>query len=295
MIETSGFPSRRATCRAFALAAIVLGAALAAAGPASAVPASGATAPLGAGAVSTFASFAEDGAPTAIGVRFEAAALDGLPEEPNMTSRCFDMDGDGAIGAGECLGDYEVRLPLPPEAASRDEFPFKWAMINWNPAGHMPPAWGLPHFDLHFMIAPEAEIDAIRVGSCGEHIDCEDFKRATMPVHARYIHPDHINVDGAVAMMGNHLIDRASPELQEGGEPFTHTYIYGSNDGRLIFQEVMLTRDHMLSKASGCTPIKQPEAWQTAGWYPTEYCIRHDLATGAHEVTLEGFELREAT
>ena len=290
MTETWSLPPKRATCRAILLSAIVL----AAAGPAQGAPVSGATASLGGGTVGTFATFAEDGAPTAIGVRFDAAALDGLPEEPNTTSRCFDMDGDGAIGAGECLGDYELRLPLPAEAAGRDDFPFKWAMINWNPRAHMPPAWGLPHFDLHFMIAPEAEIDAIRTGPCGEHIHCDDFERARMPVEARYIHPDHINVDGAVAMMGNHLIDRATPELQEGGPVFTHTYIYGSFDGRLIFQEVMLTRDHLLSNGSACTPIKQPEAWQTAGWYPTSYCIRTDPATGTHEVTLEDFVLREA-
>ena len=199
---------------ALGMAALVL-----AATAASAAPADGEMAPLGAGSVSTVADFASDGTPLALGVRLDAGALEALPDTPNMTSRCFDMDGNGSIGHGECLGDYELRLPLPRAAADRGDIPFKWAMINWNPAGHMPEAWSVPHFDMHFMIAPEAEIDAIRLGPCGEHIDCDDFERARVPVEARYVHADHINVDGAVGRMGNHLIDRAAPELQEGGLP----------------------------------------------------------------------------
>ncbi len=39
-------------------------------------------------------------------------------------------------------------------------------------------------------------------------------------------------------------------------------------------------REHLLWKPQACTPIKQSKAVAVAGFYPTEYCIRHHAATG---------------
>lgn len=262
---------------------------------AEAMQAEGSAAPLGSGFVTTFAETDDDGTPRVVGVRFEATALEGLAAARNLTSRCFDLDGDAKIGAQECDGDTEIRLPLPREVADREDVPLKWLMLNWHPEGHLPGPWQVGHFDLHFYMLPEAELDQIAVGPCGLFMDCKAFERAMVPVPAAYVHPDHINVDAAVGLMGNHLIDSKTPELNDPNTPFTHTWIYGAYDGRIVFDEVMLTRDHLLSRESGCYPIKLPAQWQTPGWHPTSYCIRHDPDRNVHEVTLEEFVLREAS
>ena len=82
---------------------------------------------------------------------------------------------------------------------------------------------------------------AIRPGPCGELIDCDDFKRAQIPVPAQYVHADHIDVGAAVPDMGNHLIDAKSPELVVQGREFTHTFIFGAYDGQITFYEPMIT------------------------------------------------------
>lgn len=255
----------------------------------------GASAAHGGGTVVSFGEVAEDGTPRVMGVRFSEGALDGLPDRPNLTSRCFDLDGNGEVGAGECEGDYEVRLAMPQEMLERGDMPFGWAMINWNPEGHEPAPWKLGHFDLHFYMMPEAELDQIAVGSCGIFVECDAFERGRVPVPARYMHPDHVSVDAVVGQMGNHLIDTKTPELADPGNTFTHTWIFGAYDGQVTFYEVMLTRAYMMLAGSGCYPIKQPEAWQRAGWYPTNYCIRYDPETKAHTVSMEDFVLREAS
>ena len=59
--------------------------------------------------------------------------------------------------------------------------------------------------------------------------------------------------------------------------------------------EAMVTRDHLLSKPNDCSPIKQPKAVAVGGYYPTEYCVRHDAKTGDYSVSMEKFTHRKAS
>lgn len=252
---------------------------------------------LGEGTVKSYAMVGDEGRPTAIGVVFTQSALEGLPPTPNRTGRCFDLDGNGRINdEGECEGDYEFRMSLPAVLAEREDMPFRWVGVNWNVHGHPPAAWSVPHFDFHFYMVERAAIDSIRVGPCPFFINCEDKKRALVKVPAKYVHADHIDVEATVSMMGNHLIDSKTPELAERNrKPFTHTWIFGAYEGRITFYETMITRDYLLSRpANGCHPIKQPKAWERAGYYPTVYCIRHSREHGTYTVSLEGMVYRQA-
>ena len=251
---------------------------------------------IGKGTVRTYVVSASAGKPTAIGISFNAAALEGLPLAPNRTSRCFDVNKNGHIGdEGECEGDYELRLALPQSMAGKNDLPFRWVGFNWNPHGHPPPPWSVAHFDMHFYMVDESEIDAIRVGGCEIFIDCADRERALKPVAAKYVHAEHVSVGAAVGRMGNHLIDSKTPELaKENPTPFTHTWIFGAYDGQVTFYEPMITRDFLLGKPNGCTPIKQPKAWAQAGYYPTRYCIRYSGKHDNYTVSLEGLMQRQA-
>jgi hypothetical protein len=246
---------------------------------------------VGNGSAHTYVAIDAAGRLVGIVVSLDKRALDGLPHAPNATSRCFDRNANGKIDSDECVGDYNFTFEIPREA-TKAAAPFKWVALNWNPHGHgspAPPAWSAPHFDFHFYIVPRQVVKELRPGSCGEFIDCDDFKRATRPVPATFVHPDHIDVGAAVPDMGNHLIDSRSPELAKNGPAFTHTFIFGADDGHITFLEPMITRAYIASNPDMCAPIKQPQAWEAAGSYPTRYCIRYLERSGRYTISLEGF------
>ena len=251
--------------------------------------------PLGNGSVTSYAEFDSQGAPKAIGVAWSAKALDGLPMHSD-NFRCHARNKEGAVDASSlCQHSFEHVLPLPDAAARRADIPFKWVLLNWNPKGHIPPGvYDLPHFDVHFQMAPIAEIFAIEAGPCGpEFVRCDQFKIGKKPMPSNYMHADYRDVDAVVPAMGNHLIDLTGPEFNK--QRFTRSWIFGIYDGKVIFYEEMVSREYLLSKPNACAPIKTPKAFATRGYYPTVSCIRHDGATGDYTVSMEQFVLREAS
>lgn len=253
----------------------------------------GDTQEMGTGEVRSYVELDAGGIPAAIGILFGPGAFVGLPHRRNTTSRCFDLNENGRIDeTGECEGDYELRLDLPAALTDRDDIPYRWIGLNWNPEGHPPAAWAPPHFDMHFYTVSRAEIDAIRVGGCEIFIHCDDLKRATKTVPPRYVAVDHVDVKAAVSGMGNHLIDVRTPELGKPPQAFTHTWVYGAYDGHITFYEPMITHAFLLGWPDVCAPIRQPEAWERSGFYPTEYCMRYDTGSKVTKVSLEGLVLR---
>jgi len=248
--------------------------------------------PLGKGMATSYAEFDSRGAPTAIGVALSAAALDGLPAGSDG-HHCAERTNEGP--ASKCQHTFEHVIPLPDAVARRAEIPFKWVLLNWNPAGHIPPGiYDVPHFDVHFVMASIAEIFAIEPGPCGpEFVRCDQFQIAKKPLPPNYLHADYKDVEAVVPAMGNHLIDLTGPEF--GKQPFARSWIYGVYDGKVIFYEEMVTRAHLLSKPNACTPIKSPKAVEVSGFYPTISCIRNNPASGEHTVSMEGFVYRDAS
>lgn len=84
-------------------------------------------------------------------------------------------------------------------------------------------------------------------------------------------------------------INSKAPELAKNGPPFTHTFIFGAYDGRITFLEPMITHAYLASNPNMCARIKQPEAWEVDGSYPTKYCIRYLDRVGRYTVSLEEF------
>jgi hypothetical protein len=251
---------------------------------------------LGNGTVSTYAEFDGSDVPTAIGVVYSAGALEGLPSEPSDQHHCFDRDGDGRVEVDtECIPTHEFVIPLPDAVSKRSDVPFKWALLNWNPAGHIPPGiYDVAHFDVHFYMVPIADVFALEDGPCGlEYIRCDQHELAKKALPSNYMNPDFQDVDAVVPAMGNHLIDLTGPEFS--GEEWKRSWIFGVYDGEVIFYEEMLTRAFMLSHPDSCYPIKSPPAVGRSGFYPTESCIRHAADTGEYTVSMEGFEYREAS
>lgn len=256
----------------------------------------GAEVAVGNGTARMFVEIGPSREPRVLGIALTETALTGLATRMNTTSRCFDKNGDGRVTHGECLGDYQADLALPAGAADLG-LPVRWATVNWNPEGHLPPApqvWSAPHFDFHFFMVEPALIHGIRTGPCAEFIDCEDADRAGTPLPEQHAPEGYVDVGAAVAAMGNHLVDARDPELADPTLGFSHTFIYGTYDGKLIFLEPMVSHAFLSSRAQQCRPVRPPRAYATTAYYPTTYCVRHDPASATYRVTLEGFVYRQA-
>ncbi|MFJ3928311.1 hypothetical protein [Streptomyces sp. NPDC090022] len=253
----------------------------------------GAPSALGDGAVRTYAQIA-GGKPQTVGITFPKSTFNNLPTAMTDGNHCFDMDGNGTVDPHtECVGGHERPLELPAQLTSLPNMPLKWALVNFNPMGHGPHGiYDTPHFDFHFYTQSKAERDAIRSGPCGLAINCEDFATATKPLAPEHMPKDYKDNGVAEAAMGNHLVDMTSPEW--GTEKFTQTFIYGAYDAKISFLEPMITKAWMEGIAAGtnpnrCWPIKQPQQWQVAGWYPQEYCIKYRANRGDYTVSMQNF------
>jgi hypothetical protein len=249
---------------------------------------------LGNGQATSFAELQADGTPRVIGVLLSAEALASLPAELSDGHHCVDRNGDGTIERpAECAGSHEFVIPLPDAVSQRDDVPFKWVLLNWNPHGHIPVGiYDVPHFDVHFYMRPIAEIFAIHDGTCGpEFVNCDAFGVAKTPLPPNLMAADYRDVDAVVPAMGNHFIDVSGPEFNN--QPFRRSWIYGVYAGRVTFYEEMVTLETLLSKPDDCVAIKSPPAVAVAGWYPTQRCVRFEPDSNAYTVSMEAFVKRD--
>lgn len=207
-----------------------------------------------------------DGAPAELGVAVSQATMAGLPD-----------DGPGHGGMTPLL------LPLP---AGMGGMPYKLVEVDWNPHGHDPTGiYGVPHFDFHFYTISRAEHDAI-VPSDPQF----EQKAANRPA-AELLPPGYAAGPDAIPQMGVHWIDTAAPELN--GQPFTHTLIYGSWDGRVTFVEPMITRAFLQSHTAFEAPLPVPQRVAQPGLYPTTQKIYWDAEAQEVHVALSGFAARQ--
>jgi hypothetical protein len=223
----------------------------------------GAAKPLGNGAARSWVKLDPDGNPTAIGVTFDEAALDGLPAE---------------LPQGQVR--TELSLVLPPQAA-----PFEHIMINWNPHGHEPDhIYTVQHFDFHFYLIGEQERSRITARG-------DDLIKAQRRPSAEFVPEGYVYAPNSEEpRMGAHWIDPLSHEFH--GHAFTKTMLYGSYDGRIIFVEPMITRAYLLTKPDMTEPIKLPARYAKPGYYPTQYSVKYDAEKKEYTVSIEGMTRR---
>ncbi len=205
----------------------------------------------------------EDHKPISIAVSMTSGAFDGLPTELNKTT---------------AEGSWEFPLPMP--AGSKTGY--KEVMIDWNPQGHPPPKiYTVPHFDFHFYTISQDEVDKIKFSG-------PDDPAAKVSDNDLVPKDYQVVPDTAVNMMGVHAIDTKAPEFN--GKPFTATFIYGYDNGKLIFLEPMVTLAFLQTKPNEKYPVKAPARYSSAGYYPTAYSVRYDA--GADRYMIEFNDLK---
>lgn len=156
----------------------------------------------------------------------------------------IEMTNEAFVSLPKGDGEFSFKLPLHQKAQAVT--PFDHLEIDWNPAGHPPAPYMVPHFDFHFYKITMAAQEAIVPGPLMEILP----PTGAMP-------PTYIATPGGVPEMGKHWIDVTSPELN--GQPFTKTFIYGSYNGQVNFDEPMVTLATLLSGKNSSSPIPQPQ------------------------------------
>ena len=210
---------------------------------------------LGDGMVRTFVTISHTGVPGEIGIEMTAGALQGL-------------------------GDEVIQLSFPFHKKAGDVTPFQHVLLDWNPHGHEPFFYEHPHFDFHFYMTSESERMEISAGST--------LMEQLPPV--QYWPQGYVPTPGGVPQMGKHWVNPASPEIS-GGQLFTHTMIYGTYAGEIIFAEPMITRAFLLSGQTVSMPYGQPTQFMIANTYhPTKYNI--SMRDGKYYISLTDFVWR---
>lgn len=252
----------------------------ASAGPAGLTARYGAAVAMGNGQARTYLVVdGRSGNPVEVGVALSPRALEGLPNH----------SPDHGPGTHGPYSEYLLELP------AGNPTPYRFVEIDWNPQGHGGP-YTAPHFDFHFYRVSLATRNGIDLAA-------PDFaqKAARLPaadeIRAGYA-STHVLLNTTpagmtVPRMGLHWVDLKSPELPPSNQPFTTTFILGSWNGQVIFDEPMVTRDFILAQRSGpatAAAIAVPPArrYAPAGFYPASYGIRWDAAAGEYRIALQG-------
>jgi Domain of unknown function (DUF5602) len=225
-----------------------------------------------------------DGQATEVGVALDEAAMQGLPARSTHAG-----GGDGHAH----VDSYEYLLPLP----RRHGTALQLVELNWNPGGHEPPGiYDVPHFDFHFYTISQAERDAILPSDPAFMTKAARYPAASaVPAGFMVLPPAPAPVP-AVPKMGVHWSNLAAPELQPPGSPsyaaFTHTFIYGSWDGRFTFAEPMITREFLQTKPDIVVPVSPLPREAQTGIIPTGYRIRWDGKAREYRIALSGLTAR---
>ena len=223
------------------------------------------------------------GHPVEVGVALTEGALQGLPKV-------------GAHGGGGHEHYASYILDLPADHGT----PYRFVELDWNPKGHGGP-YTAQHFDVHFYRISLEEHDAIDPAQADYEEKASAFPAAG-ELPASYV-SSHLLMNlppakAAVPRMGLHWLDSGSPELPPRNQPFTATFIIGSWDGKVIFDEPMVTRDFILAQRdsiSGGTsiPVAAADRYVPAGFYMDSYRVSFDRAAGEYRVALTGLAWRE--
>jgi hypothetical protein len=210
----------------------------------------------GGGTARAYILFDAEGNPAEVGIALDESTFDGLPDL--------------------------LDLALP----EGNPTPYRFASIDWNPRGHVPSMYQLPHFDFHFYLIDAAERDAIGAPDPAEleALGSRAPEEGLLP--ASYVYPG----ETTVPQMGGHWIDPASHEFHD--ETFDRTFIYGTWEGQVVFHEPMITRAFIESRPDATFEIATPVRYATPGWYPSAYRVSYDSETKEYRIGMIGFTKR---
>jgi hypothetical protein len=171
-------------------------------------------------------------------------------------------------------------IPLPDEVSKATGF--NHLMINWEPHGHPPALFSVPHFDFHFYTIDPAVVAAI---------DCHDVdKPAQLP--QGYVLPD-ITIPGlgelvglCVPGMGMHSMP--ADEVNQT-VPFGASMLVGYYAGDVIYVEPMIARAKLLGAEGFTQQVPAVTAARAKVRWPSHFEAAYDESAQAYRLTFSGF------
>ena len=149
------------------------------------------------------------GSPLAVGFEMKLN-LSSLPSADMVSMQPPAKCKDDPYGEGCPPPTDDIPIPFP--GTNHSFTPFYWLGFNWQPIGHPPLAvFSVPHFDMHFWIAPETLKQEITPGTppevCTEGTSPETFYNAHMP-QPKECFPDGIaNLNAVAPFMVNYYAE----------------------------------------------------------------------------------------
>ena len=224
------------------------------------------------------------GNPVEVGVALSEQAMEGLPQH----------SPDHGPGTHGPYTEYLLELP------ANNPTPYRFVEVDWNPQGHGGP-YVAPHFDFHFYRVPLAvrnEIDLAAPHFAERAARLPAAEEIPAGYASTHVLLNTTPAGMTVPRMGLHWVDTSSPELPPRNEPFTATFIVGSWNGQVIFDEPMVTREFILAQRTGpvtatALPVSASKRYVPAGFYPATYAITWDEASREYRIALQGLTRKE--
>jgi hypothetical protein len=228
-----------------------------------------------------------------------------------VQGECRPLNGADVCGWGETSGStlmaFGATIPVASVENAPAEAPMVWPPVEaatiplpdvvksatgfdnlkvyWEPHGHPPAPYLVPHFDFHFYSIASAEVSAI---------DCADStKPGQLP--AGYEMPDMNipeigNLIGlCVPGMGMHSLP--GTELT-ASTPFEKTMVVGYYHGQSIFVEPMISRATLLGRRGFSIEVPQVPGRPAGVRYPLKFRADYDSTAQAYKFVFSDFTAR---
>lgn len=177
---------------------------------------------------------------------------------------------EGQTGPAGSFVDLEF-----PQAVQQSTFLNHFEM-HWNPAGHPPDRYFVPHFDLHFYNQTLNEVAAVTAP--------DTVAPASSRIPTGYL---YTGVEQTVPQMGGHAV--AASEFAPGALPFSASMVLGYYRGRMTFVEPMITQATLLTKETITMSVPQPAVLGQATRYPTKFTAVYSPELDAYQCTFTDF------
>lgn len=218
---------------------------------------------MGEGHVRSWINITHDDKPLAIGIEFTDGVLHKQHE---------DIPDAGEHGHTLLMLHQKAKALMP----------FDHITMGFMTAGHPPPGiYSVPHFDFHFYKMSLEDRLAIPAFSPATAAAFNNLPSSQYMPTGYFRAPNE-----GIIKMGTHWIDLLSPEFN--GQPFTHTFIYGSYDGKVTFLEPMVTLATFEQGVTVHKQIRQPQLLDpTNTYYPTRYNIWKNEDNDRHYIAMD--------
>ncbi len=207
------------------------------------------------------------------------------------------------LPVGPC--QYIHRYVFPKvQAPSGTAEPFSYIEVDWNTEG-LPRgpngSFSSPHFDFHYYLLPQAEVDAQMSCVSTNGKTCDQFKTDYTQMQRFLNLPDGSTVPAAyrpdvgssIPDMGLHLLDSTFDYTVDNVNHHP-TLLYGTFNGKVVFAEASVTLDTLQDAIAAdggkiTFPFAQPMSFTSGMDWPTTFVIEYLPATGGFKAGFEDF------